>query len=274
MGKKNSAAARWAHPPFEQARTTSSVNTVLEMPRHFIRSSSLYPGHVPTGRLGKLLLAADSAFRAVVDPRDATSVAVVGEATGEHALRRLHARMERHPVGLAVLHDRPLIDSSTLDALHDLPKSTLGGAYAAFLRSHAFDPDERTAVRFVDNADLAYVMTRYRQVHDLWHTLYDLPPTLLGEVALKWLEAAQTGLPMCAAAAAGGGLRLPPTQRAVVRMHVIPWAARHAASSVDLMSVYYEQRWEQPLSELREELHLEMPPSLLTSRKVPPSNST
>jgi ubiquinone biosynthesis protein COQ4 len=37
--------------------------------------------------------------------------------------------------------------------------------------SHSFSPDERSPVRFVDNAELAYIMLRYRQVHDLWHVM-------------------------------------------------------------------------------------------------------
>ena len=129
-------------------------------------------------------------------------VGVVGEATGMRALRKMHDRMERHPVGRAVLIDRPTLTATTLDEqLRGLPPESFGGAYAKFLEMHAFDPDERSEVQFVDDADLAYVMTRYRQVHDLWHVLYGLPPSLLGEVALKWLEAAQTGLPMAAMAA-------------------------------------------------------------------------
>jgi len=228
-------------------------------------SAPLYPGHVPTGLVGKALLAADAALRAIADPREARMVGVVGEATGWRALARMSDRMRRHPVGRAVLHDRPIISSATLphERLRALPADTLGGAYAVFLERHRFDPDERSAVQFVDDEELAYVMTRYRQVHDLWHVLCDLPPSLLGEVALKWLEVAQTGLPMCAAGAAAGGLRLPMAQRALVARHAVPWAARHARGGADLMSVYYERELERPLDALREELRLELPPAAL-----------
>ena len=51
-------------------------------------------------------------------------------------------------------------------------------------------------MRFVENPDLAYVMLRYRQVHDLWHVVLGMPPTVLGELAVKWVEMLQTGLPM------------------------------------------------------------------------------
>ena len=104
-------------------------------------------------------------------------------------------------------------------------------------------------------------MARYRQVHDLWHVLYGLPPTMLGEVALKWLEAAQTGLPMAAMAAGGGSLRLKPAERSIVAQHVLPWAASTllggaSTGGVDLMCVYYEHEFGRPLAAVREELRI------------------
>lgn len=50
-------------------------------------------------------------------------------------------------------------------------------------------------------------MTRYRQVHDFWHVLSGMPPTLLGEIAVKWLEFVQTGLPMNALSSFVGPLK-------------------------------------------------------------------
>ena len=43
-------------------------------------------------------------------------------------------------------------------------------------------PDTRLAVRFVDDPELAYVMLRYRQTHDLVHTLLGMPTNMLGEL--------------------------------------------------------------------------------------------
>lgn len=223
-----------------------------------------YAGHVPTTLLEKALLASTSAARALSNPRDARLVGVVGETTGRAALQRMRRRMEGHPVGRAVLEDRPLINSAAwpLERLRIMPAGTLGEAYARFLERHGFSPDERSAVNFVDDPDLAYVMLRYRQVHDLWHVLYELPPTFLGEVALKWLEAAQTGLPMCAVGALAGGLRLTPPQRSEVVRRVLPWAMRHAATGGDLMCIYYEREMERPLDVLRRELRVELLPPL------------
>lgn len=35
-------------------------------------------------------------------------------------------------------------------------------------------------VRFVDDFELAYVIQRYREIHDLVHTLLDMPINMLG----------------------------------------------------------------------------------------------
>lgn len=51
-------------------------------------------------------------------------------------------------------------------------------------------------------------MTRYREIHDFLHVLTGLPPTIEGELALKTLEAVQTGLPMAALSAIAGPLSL------------------------------------------------------------------
>ena len=65
-------------------------------------------------------------------------------------------------------------------------------------------------VHFVDDPDLAYVMTRYRESHDLVHALLGMPTHMLGEVTIKVVEGLQTGLPMCVTGGLFGALRLLP----------------------------------------------------------------
>lgn len=71
------------------------------------------------------------------------------------------------------------------------PPGSFGRAYGDFMAQRRFSASERPPVRFVDDARLAYVATRYRQVHDLWHVLFDCHTSLLGETALKALEFVQ-----------------------------------------------------------------------------------
>jgi len=71
-------------------------------------------------------------------------------------------------------------------------------------------PDSRMEVRFLADPKLAYLMTRYRECHDLVHTVLNMPTNMLGEVAVKWVEALNTGLPMCYGGAVFGAVRLRP----------------------------------------------------------------
>jgi ubiquinone biosynthesis protein COQ4 len=43
----------------------------------------------------------------------------------------------------------------------------------------------------VDDEELAYVITRAREVHDFWHVLFDCHTNVFGELALKALEFVQ-----------------------------------------------------------------------------------
>lgn len=65
-------------------------------------------------------------------------------------------------------------------------------------------------MRYVDDHELAYVMQRYREIHDLVHTLLEQPTDMLGEVVVKWVEGMQNRLPMCLTGGFFGSLRLAP----------------------------------------------------------------
>ncbi|CAN0252882.1 unnamed protein product, partial [Ectocarpus sp. 13 AM-2016] len=151
----------------------------------------------------------------------------------------------------------------------DLPDGTLGKSYSNFMKENNFSPDGRSPVKYVDDPDLAYVMRRYREVHDLWHALTGLPATVEGELALKWFELVQTGLPVCALSAVLGPLALPskepppaPTgSREVLARTFVPWAIRAGRRARrPLVCVWYEKRWEQPLELVRKDLGVEVAP--------------
>uniref|UniRef100_A0A4X2LFP6 Ubiquinone biosynthesis protein COQ4 homolog, mitochondrial n=1 Tax=Vombatus ursinus TaxID=29139 RepID=A0A4X2LFP6_VOMUR len=229
----------------------------------------LYPGHIPTSPLQKALLAAGAACMALYDPYRHDMVAVLGETTGHQALQALRDRMRRDPEGAQILQERPRIQLSTLDLskLQTLPEGSFGWEYARFLDVNRVSPDTRAPTRFVDDEELAYVIQRYREVHDLLHTLLGMPTNMLGEVVVKWFEAIQTGLPMCVLGAAFGPIRL---SLKVLISELIPWAIQNGRNSRCVLSLYYEQRWEQPIGALREELGITAPPIVWTGRTQSP----
>jgi len=155
---------------------------------------SLYRGHLPTSVSQKVFAACGSAVAALVDPKRGDMVGTLGEVTGRHALQNLRRRLLASDQGRALLRHRPLV-TNDLD-LAQCPPGSFGAAYATFMLKHGFHADDRSPVALVDDDELAYVLLRYRQVHDFWHVLCGLPPTLLGELALKWFELVHTDLPV------------------------------------------------------------------------------
>jgi ubiquinone biosynthesis protein COQ4 len=215
----------------------------------------------------------ENAATAISDPTRADAVAAVGELTGSIALRRLYKAMQQNSNGQVILKERPIVSKDTIPyqellleckSIHSTPlhKVTFGQAYGAFLDKHGFDPDERDAVRFIADTDLAYVMLRYRQNHDFYHTLTELPPTVLGELGLKWLELFQTGLPLAAFSGTIGSLRLDSKQQHILWNDYIPWAKRisQRLEFGALMMVFYERELDTPLVDLRRRLGIEVAP--------------
>jgi ubiquinone biosynthesis protein COQ4 len=91
--------------------------------------------------------------------------------------------------------NRSGVQEDFMGRCHNASAGTFGGAYSDFMNRRGFHADERPPVRFVDDAEIAYVATRYRQVHDFWHVLFDCHTSLLGETALKALEFVQVLAP-------------------------------------------------------------------------------
>jgi ubiquinone biosynthesis protein COQ4 len=120
-------------------------------------------------------------------------------------------------------------------------------------------------------------MTRYRESHDLIHTILGMPTNMLGEVAVKWVEALNIGLPMCYGGkincnlhitalnltfldrigAIFGALRLKPKHRQLYQKYFLPWSIETGRQlSQPLLNVYWEKRWNQDINEIRDELNI------------------
>jgi ubiquinone biosynthesis protein COQ4 len=215
-----------------------------------------YNGHVPTTSLEKVAVAVTSAFVALSDPKRGDMVAALGETTGVAALRTMKSRMESDVVGRRILSEQPIVTDETvcIHVLASMPPTSFGGLYGAFMRGHGFCPNGRPKVHFVDDPSLAYVMRRYREVHDFWHVLNGVPTTVEGEIALKCVEWAQTGLPMTALSVLLGPLKLNSGEKRRLVETFLPWAVRNAASADFMLNVYYEEHFDEPIERLRSKL--------------------
>jgi ubiquinone biosynthesis protein COQ4 len=222
----------------------------------------LYQGHIPTTFFQKALLSVGSAAMAITNPWRGDMIATLGETTGYPGLLWTKRIMESHPVGRQILRERPVINTGTvnLEYLDSLPDGTFGKEYAIWLKVNRANPDERLPVHFVDDVDLAYVMRRYRELHDLVHCVLGQPTNMLGEVTVKMFEGIQTGLFMCVSGGLLGAVRLGPKHLEMYRNTHFAWAVRNALRSQNMMTVYFEKHWQQPIEGFRAELGLETPP--------------
>ncbi|CAG9856818.1 unnamed protein product [Phyllotreta striolata] len=214
--------------------------------------------HIETNLFQKALLSVGAAAASITDPTRADMIACLGETTGEKAAKYILGKMESSEEGSQILSDQPRINSKTidLDYLSKLPSNTLGRHYVNFLKINNVTPDSRDPVRFMDDPQLAYVIQRYREVHDLFHTVLQMRTNMLGEVTVKWVEAIQTKLPMCIAGAIFGPVRLKQKHRAIYLNQYLPWAIETGQKSNFLLNIYYEKRWEQPIDEFYEEINV------------------
>lgn len=99
-------------------------------------------------------------------------------------------------------------------------------------------------------------MQRYRECHDFYHTLCNLPVSVPGEIALKFFEFANFGLPMTAISATFGPLRLNAHDRDRLFREYVPWAMKCGGNAQSLITVYWEKRWEMNMEDMKKELRV------------------
>lgn len=245
------AAVRQLHHTAVAAAAGMTEVPPRQPPSQASAQAAKYPTHVPLNIVQKGAVAGLSALGALLRPARGDWVGLVGETFGDSAVRSMRQRMRDSPTGRQILADRPRVTDAAVAHCWDLPAHTFGGAYAQFMGARGFRADDRPVVRVVDDEELAYVITRAREVHDFWHVLTGCHTNVFGELALKALEFVQTGLPMAGMAVAGAQFKLSTEDRQLLWQQYMPWAAQTGLRCADLMCIYYEKHFDEDLQELR-----------------------
>ena len=179
----------------------------------------------------------------------------VEEITGRPRYRRLLDEMSRTPEGRRLMAERPELSSEQVDFEHlrRLPETTLGGAYVRHLDGNNITADyQAAATRHVDDPDIAYLMRRFRQTHDVWHALLGIGITGHEEVLIHWFSYGQLQLPVSSMIMVLGTMKhLVLEQRWDALRHSTLEAYRAGRDAAPLMPVYWEDLWERPLAEVR-----------------------
>ena len=76
------------------------------------------------------------------------------------------------------------------------------------MTKHGFSSDERPIVKYIHDLELAFIIQRYREIHDSVHVLLGYNVSVAEELAVKWYEMNCLGLPSAAAANIFGPLNL------------------------------------------------------------------
>lgn len=184
----------------------------------------------------------------------------VEEITGRPRYRRLLLEMAATPEGQRLMAERPELSSDHVDYgyLRTLPESTLGGAYVHHLDTHGLSADyQAAATRHVDDPDMAYLMRRFRQTHDVWHALLGMGVEGHEEVLIHWFTFGQLRLPVSALIMVFGTMKhLVLERRWGALSHSLSEAYRNGREASPLMFAYWEDLWERPLAEVRAEYNV------------------
>lgn len=196
-----------------------------------------------------------STVRVLRDSTKTREIHRVGELTGQPRFRQLLAELASTAEGRRLLAERPELNAEHVDfaRLRGLPRGTLGAAYAAHLDDHGLTANaEDTVTTLVDDPDIAYLMRRGRQVHDVWHALLGLGITGHEEVLVHCFTYGQLRLPVSAMIIFFGSLKhFVLEQRWAALHHSTLEAYRAGRAAAPLLPVMWEELWEQPLERVR-----------------------
>ncbi|SGZ24408.1 BQ5605_C023g09721 [Microbotryum silenes-dioicae] len=245
--------------PTSPTRAITTSNPTSSSPPS---EAPLYPGHVRINLFQRSLLAVGSAFASITNTYRHDMIAVLSETTSGPFLARLRTEILSTPSGRSLLRERPRITEASLDienTLAKLPAGTFGRAYADWLKGNKVTPDTRDPVRYIDDAELAYIMQRYRESHDFYHVLLGFGVSLPAELVVKWFELANFGLPVALLSSVFGPLRMEKEERRRLWDAYGSWALKSGGKAECLIGVEWEKKWGMDIGELRRELGIEMP---------------
>ncbi len=208
---------------------------------------------------------AGRALRALLrDPDDLPQVFTLIESVSGTAPHRLLWKFKRTDSGARMLREKPDIVPllANRDALRALPEGSLGRAYLAFVESEGISAEgivnassEGQSRRDRPEA-FAYLHTRMRDTHDLWHAAIGYKGDVVGELSLLAFTLAQNwnlGLALIVVTALIKGLG-----RSESRM--IWDGFRRGRAAAWLPAQEWESLLALPLAEVRARLKLAAPP--------------
>lgn len=167
--------------------------------------------------------------------------------------------IKSQPGVMDMVRDRYLAPLPDIDTLLQCSPSSLGHAYATYIRDNGFDPAFYRNLPVED--DTSYLFQRRRQTHDIWHLVTGFGIDEESELGLKAFELAQTRSTMSAILLAGGLVRtlFKTPERLDYLLDRIAVGYRMGMQAKPFLAQRWEEDWEKSLTQWREELNVQVP---------------
>jgi ubiquinone biosynthesis protein COQ4 len=198
---------------------------------------------------------------ALLDSTRTDELLVGEEISSVGRMEALVPLMRSSPSGRRILAERPVISTHTISqsTLESLPQGSLGRAYAEHLKRERLDLDALTTPVTRSPSELAnYLLMRVRQTHDLWHTVLGLGASGHHEVLVHAFQWPQLRMPYSALVVGLGAIKHMALERRFDALqHGIRSAHAAGCAALPLITVYWEQHLEEPLTRIRRRLSIQ-----------------
>jgi ubiquinone biosynthesis protein Coq4 len=202
------------------------------------------------------------ALSLITNPSNTTSVYELEDGLRYQKATRLSIEfIKSQPEVQPLILERYLVGDPDLDTLLNYPQNSLGYRYASYLKASGFDPHFYRDIKVED--DISYLFLRRRQTHDIWHIVTGLGTDVASEVGLKAFELAQTRSPLSALLIAGALVRtlFESPEELGYLLDRIAVGYRIGSQAKPFLAQKWEQYWEKPIEQWREELNVQVPPT-------------
>ena len=155
------------------------------------------------------------------------------------------AALRRNPAIAPLIRERYWGRWPSQAELLELPEGGLGHAYASSIAGAGSQPLPDPVLLAGSDGDDTWLHQRVRHTHDLWHVVCGCPPTAAGEAAMNAMLLGADLLHRCLEGPAAGEVDVG---------QATAYGLELGRVSAPLLAQRWEQGWDRPLAEWREQL--------------------
>jgi len=194
----------------------------------------------------------------LADSERTEEIHLVEELTGRSRFAASLATQFAGEEARALLFERPELHDDQVDyaALRALPPDTLGFHYVDHLDRNGLSAGaQATPTPLIEDPELAYLVRRFRQTHDVWHALTGLGTSGHEEVIIHAFSWGQLRLPVSAMVLFFGTLKHIVLEARWRALREGLWEAYASGrDALPLLPESWERHWEEPVEGTRRRL--------------------